>query len=203
MRQRLVTAALKIYRKEGLDAVSFRRLADAVGLSHTLPYRYFEHKEALLVAMRVVCTQRFESFVRAREAVDAPLLSRINSVATAYVEFVRLNPDEYQLIFTMNQPPPDQYPELLAARRSFFEHAVDIVGQSIATGQLQGDPRELTHALWIGLHGLMGLHVANQLVHGRNLEQLVQPLLSRILGQSTPSEKAIKPARAARRKSNE
>jgi len=89
MRRRLADAALEIYRAEGLEALTFRRLADAMGLSHTLPYRYFAHKEALLVAMRVDCTVRFERFVREQEEVDAPLLQRIRSIAAAYVEFAR------------------------------------------------------------------------------------------------------------------
>ena len=41
MRCQLVDAGLALYRSAGLEAVSLRRLADAVGISHTLPYRYF------------------------------------------------------------------------------------------------------------------------------------------------------------------
>ena len=123
MRQKLLALALAIYRAEGLDAISFRRLAEAAGISHTLPYRYFDSKEALLVALRVLCTQRFEAHVRACEAVTAPPAFRIRSVAEAYVSFVEKHAAEYQLIFSTHQPPPDQYPELLAARRSLFDHA--------------------------------------------------------------------------------
>jgi AcrR family transcriptional regulator len=44
-RQRLCTTALALFREGGIDAVTFRGLADAAGASHTLPYRYFENKE--------------------------------------------------------------------------------------------------------------------------------------------------------------
>lgn len=191
MRRRLADAALEVYRKEGLEALSFRRLADEVGLSHTLAYRYFEHKEALLVAMRLDCTRRFEGFVRGREAVHAPLLTRVRSVAVAYVAFVRQHPHEYLLIFSTQQPSPADYPELLAARRSLFDHAVSVVAQCVDAGDLHGDPLEIAHAFWVTLHGLMTLHVANQLVHGFTLEQLVEPIVARLLGQAV--------ARASRR----
>ncbi|MGH8460387.1 MAG: TetR/AcrR family transcriptional regulator [Stenotrophobium sp.] len=195
-RQRFVDAALDIYRRQGLEALSFRSLALATGLSHTLPYRYFEHKQALLVAMRVNCTQRFEKFVRQHEAVDGPLLSRIRSIAAAYVEFVRQNPAEYLLIFSTDQPPPDQYPELLAARRSLFDHAIEVVALCVKSGKLQGDVLQITHEFWVALHGLMTLHVANQLVHGCTLEELVEPLIDRMLGQAGRDPPARRRARA-------
>lgn len=181
MRQRLAEAALDLYRQEGLEAVSLRRIADAVGLSHTLPYRYFPHKEALLVAMRIECTQRFEAYVRRREKTKAALPARVRSIAAAYVEFVREHPRDYQLIFSTDQPAPTQYPDLLAARRRFFDHAVDVVSLCVDAGVLKGDPRAIAHLFWIALHGLMTLHVANQLVHGYTLEELVEPLVNRML----------------------
>lgn len=181
MRQRLIDAALVIYRDKGLEAVSFRSLADAVGLSHTLAYRYFADKDALLTGLRLECTRRFEQFVRAREKLQGNTFARIRSVALAYVDFAREHADEYLLIFSTHQPSPATYPELLAARRSLFDHAVEIVAEGVARGELQGEPLELAHTFWISLHGLMTLHVANQLVHGRSLEQLVEPLIARLL----------------------
>lgn len=180
-RQRLVRLALDLYLREGADAVSFRRLAEAAGISHTLPYRYFESKEALLVALRVECTHHFERFVRARERRAAAPLAQIREIAAAYVAFVKAHPGEYQMIFSLHQPPPDQYPELLAARRSFFDHAVQVVQAAIDAGELQGEALPLAHLFWVSLHGLITLHVAGQLVHGRTLADLVEPLVGRML----------------------
>lgn len=192
MRRRLVDAALGVYRAEGLEALSFRRLADAMGLSHTLPYRYFAHKEALLVAMRVACTQQFERYVREREPLSAPPLERIRAIAAGYVEYARGSAAEYLLIFSTHQPPPDRYPELLAARRDLFDHAVEVLALCVQAGDLHGEPRQLAHEFWIALHGLMTLHVANQLVHGRSLDQLVGPLVERMIGlaANSPSPQA-------------
>ena len=147
------------------------------------------------MALRVVCTQRFEAHVRAREAVTAPLPLRIRSVAEAYVDFVAQHGSEYQLIFSTHQPPPDQYPELLAARRSLFDHAIEVVQAGIDDGLLHGDARALTHLFWLSLHGLMSLHVAGQLVHGCALGDLIEPLIARIIGSDAPAPMAMpKPA---------
>ena len=149
VRKRLTAHALDLYLQEGLDAVSLRRLADAAGTSHTLPYRYFANKEAVLVALRVECTERFERFVRGREKAAAAPLLRIRQIATAYVAYVEAHPGEYQMIFAMGQPSPAQYPELLAARQGLFDHAVEVIQQAIDLGQLQGDALELAHLFWV------------------------------------------------------
>ena len=201
MRERLAATALDIYRREGIDALSFRRIAEAAGISHTLPYRYFDNKDALLARLRTDAVHRFEAYVRQREATHTQPLERIRAVTAAYVDYVRRWPADYLLIFATHQPPPDQFRELLAARRSLFEHAVEVVQQGLNQGALQlprnVSARQLTHTVWVSLHGLMTLHVANQLVHGCELEELVQPLMDRLLG--TPSGPASSaPRRAAK-----
>jgi AcrR family transcriptional regulator len=199
MRSRLCEGALKIFRDGGLEAVTFRALADAVGVSHTLPYRYFENKDAMLASVRVMCFSQFERFVREREAAQRSSLNRVLAVLDAYVDFVLQHPVEYSLIFATAQPPPQRYPDLLAARRSLFEHSVELVQRCLDEKVITGDARDITHMVWGALHGLLTLHVANQLVHGRRLEELVWPTISRLLGLSI-SEAARKAPNAKRPK---
>jgi AcrR family transcriptional regulator len=195
MRSRLCEACLAIFSRGGLQAVTFRALADAVGVSHTLPYRYFDNKEDLLANVRVLCFGRFEKFVRQREAGAEGALAQVLAVLDAYHAFVLEHPVEYSLIFATAQPPPQRYPELLAARRRLFDHSVALVRRCIDEGILAGDAREITHAVWAALHGLLTLHVANQLVHGRTLDQLIRPMALQVLGLAaagTPRNKKIK-----------
>jgi AcrR family transcriptional regulator len=198
-RKRLTVLALDLYLEEGLEALSFRRLAEIAGISHTLPYRYFDDKEGLLVAIRVECTERFERFVRAREILNAAPLEKIRQVAGAYVAYVQENPGEYQMMFSMHQPAPSSYPELLTARRRLFDHAVSVVQEAIDQGQLRGNALELAHLFWVSLHGLITLHVAQQLVHGLSLDELVAPLLERLLSGTHSAVVAPPPRRAALR----
>jgi AcrR family transcriptional regulator len=182
MRGRLCEACLAIFRRGGLEAVTFRALADALGVSHTLPYRYFSSKQDLLANVRLLCFERFEAFVTARGSAAAGPLARVFAVLDAYGDFVLEHPVEYSLIFATAQPPPQRYPELLAARRRLFEHCVALVQQCIEDRVLAGDARDITHAVWAAVHGLLTLHVANQLVHGRTLEGLLRPMILRTLG---------------------
>lgn len=186
MRERLAAAALVIYRSDGVEALSFRRLADAVGISHTLTYRYFDDKEALLARVRTNCFLEFDRYVRERERHVGLLDRHMDSIAQAYIDYACAYPAEYRLMFSIEQPAPERYPELLAARRRLFDYAVAALERYVLAGTLAGDARTLVHALWITLHGLMSLHVAKQLIHGRSLQQLAQPLVQNAL-QPPPS----------------
>lgn len=199
MRQKLLALALDIYRAEGLEAISFRRLADAAGISHTLPYRYFENKDALLAQMRCAAVRRFEAFIRARERPGEPALERVRSVYRGYIEYARHNAAEYLLIFASHQAPPDHYPELLGARRSLFEHAATVAHACMPAGTSVAQARVVAHTFWIGLHGLMTLHGANQLVHGCTLDQLADALFEVLLASLRPAAPLLPVSRARTR----
>lgn len=202
MRQRLVLLALDIYRREGIDAISLRRLAEMAGISHTLPYRYFESKEALLIALRTECTQAFDRHVHEQEHAKAAPLARIRSVAAAYIDYVRRWPTDYLLIFAAHATPLSEYPELLAARQRVVEHGVECVQAAIDAGLLVGDARQLAHLFWMALHGLMTLHVAGQLVHGCSIDDLVEPLVERMLGTTSAPVPAKARPRTTRRRAD-
>lgn len=185
MRGRLAEATLAIYRERGLDAISFRRVAERVGVSHTLIYRYFPDKDALMAHARRDCFLRFDAFVRAREITDAGMFAHFHSIAHAYVAFAEEHTGDYVLMFSTEQPPPDRYPELLTARQDMFEHAVAAIAFYVEAGELIGDPRLIAHAFWINLHGLMMLYTARQLVHGCALDELVDPIIDRLIAGGT------------------
>lgn len=178
MRQRMTAAAFELYLADGLDAVSFRALADKLGISHTLAYRYFDSKDALLAAVRCAAVHRFDAFIRERERADRSALESLRAVFDGSIEYARLNPAEYQLIFSSNQAPPDRYPELQAARRRLFEHLVGMTRACMPAGATEAQARLVAHTAWVGLHGVITLHIANQLVQGCTLEQIAPALFA-------------------------
>lgn len=209
MRQRMAAAAWEVFREGGLPAVSFRRLADALGCSHMQPYRCFENKEALLACMRTQGFARMENFMRecAGEAKDPP--DRLRLLVQGYIRFSRECSEDYLLLFTTEQPSPETYPELLAARCRVFDMSADAIRDCIGMRGLKQDARLLAHRVWIGLHGLMTLHAANQLVHGYDFDALAEPLLRFLLadvvdpaGSGVPLAANARGQRQPRRRNN-
>jgi len=183
MRQRLAQAALELYAEQGYEAVSFRELAQRLGISHTLPYRYFDNKDALFAQVRTGGFLRIRAMLEQKDPrhLDAP--ARLFALGQATVDWVKAHAAAYRLMFSMQQPPLEQYPELLRARREAFGYLVDVVRDGVREGSMQGEPLTVMHLAWVSVHGLLTLHAADQLVHGRTLDQLMQPLLQTVIGQ--------------------
>lgn len=179
-RQQLCDAALALYREQGFEAVTFRRLAERMGTSHTRPYHYFDSKESLFAAVRLGCYRRFAALIRERDVAGADPATRLRSIYLGILDYVSQHPAEYQLMFAADQAPLTDYPELLSARRQAFDYLVDIVARANDAGLIEGDPRDIMHVGWGAVHGLLTLHTAGQLLHGRQLETLTEPLLRRV-----------------------
>lgn len=187
-RDRLARVALEIYCAEGLEAVTFRRLGTALNLSHMHAYRYFDNKEALLARMRAIVLGEFGRYVTQRDTGSAPPMERVQVMVMGYVQYALEHTAEYLLVFSTQQPPVSEYPDVVEARRVVFEEAVDAVKACTEAGLMEGDPREIAHGVWVSMHGLLTLHAANQLVHGMSLDELLQPLLQALLQAWAPEK---------------
>ena len=181
-REHLCDAALELYREHGQEAVTFRRLAEILGTSHTRPYRYFEGKEALMAELRLRCFRAFADVIRGSDPGGDDPAARLRSIHAGIMRYVHDHPAEYRLMFSLRQPPLDTYPALLTARRAAFDYLVDVVQQAVDQGRIAGNARTIVHVAWGAVHGVLSLHAADQLVHGRSLEQLTTPILYTVLG---------------------
>ncbi len=150
-----------------------RGVAAALGCSAMTPYRYFRNKEALFAA---VCCAGFERFAdRQAEvaAVDDPA-ERLRALGEAYVQFAIDEPEAYRIMFHFHQGSTAPYPELEAAQRRAFSFLRDTAERGVAAGIWSGDPLTVAHLFWARVHGLVSLHLANKLIMGRSLDQLMQ-----------------------------
>ncbi len=68
-RERLATAATKLFARHGYDAVTMRAVAAELGVSAMTPYRYLGGKDELVALVRA---QAFTRFAEALEAATAP-----------------------------------------------------------------------------------------------------------------------------------
>nr|NQU92530.1 TetR/AcrR family transcriptional regulator [Bacteroidota bacterium] len=100
LRFRLLKTASEIISKEGLKKLTMRALSNQVGVSRTAPYRHFENKDALLLAIAEEgfneLTIRYQKINRDK-SLDS--LSRLQNIGLAYVEFAIKNPGAFRLMF--------------------------------------------------------------------------------------------------------
>lgn len=164
-RELIVTAAHRIVAAEGLEALSLRRVAGALGVTAPALYGYVDDKVDLL---RAVAEVEFGRLVAAFEAIDSPdPLERVRAQAKAYISQALDDPALFQVIFATrpdwaNQPAVDELPAATAA----FAAGAAAVEAAIAAGQLRDDedPFVVSLALWSAAHG-----VATVVLAGINL----------------------------------
>jgi AcrR family transcriptional regulator len=187
-RARAVAAATRLFVEQGYAAVTMRSLAAELGVSPMTPYRYFESKEALFVAVR---TEAFRRFADAQEqafhAAPCPE-ARLKMLLEAYVGFALAEPNAYCIMFELRQAPAGEHPELDAEAARSFSYLVRAFEERVEACAIKGDPVTLAHLAWAQVHGVVALHLAGKLSMGRSLSDLIAALSSlSSAAQSSPS----------------
>ena len=197
-RARLCAVAQKRFAKQGVDGVSMRQLADALGCSPMTPYRYFRNKEEILAAVRAAAFDRFASALEeAARKTRGDLRAGGQAMGEAYIRFALGDPDAYRLMFDLSQPHPDRYPELVRASaraRHMMSAALEAL---VKAGIFVGDPELLGYVFWATMHGLVVLHLAGKLPEKPDFPTIQQEAM-RLLVAGARSDSAAPKPQAAR-----
>lgn len=158
LRQALIDAAVDQIKTHGIDKLSLRGLARAVGVSQTAPYRHFEDKNQLLAD---IATQAFEDLYEATfryvNPDDTPLVN-IGRTGFRYLMFARANPERYKLMFGPSIQNRSNYETMIATGQRGFEVLIGEVERGIQRGEfLNQNPFVLANVLWTQVHGLASL----------------------------------------------
>jgi AcrR family transcriptional regulator len=178
---RLCAAAMQMFADEGYEAVTLRGLAEKLGCSHALPYRYFADKLEIFAA---VCALGFERFADALERAARGVLDpeqRLRVLAQAYFKFALREPHAYRIMFELREPDRKPNAEYRAKEIRSWQALLSAVELAVQAGVLEGDPLTLAHQYWAALHGLVSLHLAGKLGLGRGARELVDPLMDTLL----------------------
>ena len=193
-RARLCETAMQMFADDGYDAVTLRALAEKLGCSHALPYRYFADKKEIFAA---VCALGFERFAaaleRAAAGVDDPE-ERLRVLARAYFRFALREPHAYRIMFELREPEREANAEYRVKEIRSWQVLLQAVELAVQAGVLAGEPVLVAHQLWAGLHGLVSLHLAGKLGLGRSAREVLEPLMEMMLDGSR------KPAKSRRRR---
>ena len=155
LRAALLTQAEATLRASGVDGLSLRELARAVGVSHGAPRRHFEDKTALLEALVAEGFHRLgAALATAAEPDGRGFEAMLNDVAVAYVRFATDNPALVDLMsgsrYLANASGP-----LVSARAASFAPVRRLVEMGQSSGELAaGDVRRIETLLFATLHGI-------------------------------------------------
>jgi len=185
-RARLCQAAMEMFAEQGYEAVTLRALAEKLGCSHALPYRYFADKREIFAAVCALGFDRFaDALERAAEGIADPE-GRLRALGRAYFEFALREPHAYRIMFELREPASGDFPHYQVKEIRSWQALLQAVELAVQARVLAGDPVVVAHQLWAGLHGLVSLHLAGKLNLGRSAEELLAPHFEAMLAGNRP-----------------
>lgn len=93
----IIAAARRLVRQNGVDGLSMRDVADAVGIRAPSLYKRFDNRESLLRAVRAQAQDEFEA-VLVKAAEGLPPAQALTKIAGAYRDFARRKPRIYRIL---------------------------------------------------------------------------------------------------------
>jgi len=161
---RIAQEALKILEIEGPEAVSMRRVAEAVGITPMAIYHHFASREALL---NTITDREFAKLLVYMQGhpMRGGMEDRLLAVMAAYVDYAFAQPRIFDFIFSRPRPGARQFPKDFRARRSpTLNPIADLLAAEMEKGVLKKDDVwEVAFALWAHIHGYVMLYRAGRI----------------------------------------
>jgi AcrR family transcriptional regulator len=158
-RHRLILdTAREIAEAEGWDAVTTRRLADAIEYSQPVLYSHFAGKEEIVAAVALDGFGELAGSLRGARDTNRPR-DQLAAVARGYLEFAAAHPAVYAAMFSVDSALKFASAESPEALREGFALLRDALGAASGPGDL--DTR--TELFWSTLHGLATLTAGHRL----------------------------------------
>ena len=178
---RIASVALTILEKEGPEAVSMRRVAEAVGITPMAIYHHFPSREDLL---NTVTDREFAKLLSYMQAhvPQGGVEDRLLAVMAGYVDYAFARPRVFDFVFSRPRPGARQFPKDFRARRSpTLNPVADLLAAEMERGFLKKDDVwEVALALWAHVHGYILLYRAGRIALS---EKEFRKLLHRSLGR--------------------
>ena len=168
IRQRILDAARELFAAEGYDAVTMRRVAEAIEYTPPVIYQHFPDKATLI---REIVVEDFRALAHAFQAVARipDPVERLRKLADSYVEFGLAYPNHYRLMFMTPRPAGVDWAEQLVDPEAkgnpeldayaFLRKCVDDVWSQGRFAEHLTDPELIAQALWSAVHGVVSLHI--------------------------------------------
>lgn len=182
-RSEILNHAMRLMGEHGVQSVSTRQIAAAVGISQPSLYAYFPTRQALIEA---VCIQAFERLIAVMTEVyqSHSGRDRLRHLGRAYLDFGFDQPDAYRVGFMIEAESEldstQIAPPLLAGLRAYGIHH-QALAEHLGPGHSPDEVDQLAQSVWASLHGLVALMLARSNFPWADRDALIEIHLNRIL----------------------
>jgi AcrR family transcriptional regulator len=160
---RIAAAARDLLDTDGVDAVTMRRVAAAVGITAMAVYRHYADRDGLLNALAN------EGFVELASRLsnarsNGDVMTRMQKLLDVNLDFALARPKLFELMFLRKRQGSRQFPRDFAAGKSPTANPfAELVGEGMRAGVFQqGDVWEIAFESGALLQGLVMLYLGGR-----------------------------------------
>jgi len=167
LKNALIQAGIEILSREGVNALSLRKVARKAGVSHAAPYAHFADKQALVAAISTEGYKEiYEKVYDAVQRHQGEPLRQLVEAAWAYVEFALTDPDHFKITLSGVVEKEKDYPAFVEIAQKSFNLVVELVAAGQRAGILREGPPDLVAvSVWGLVHGFALLVLEDQISH--------------------------------------
>ncbi|WP_214410954.1 TetR/AcrR family transcriptional regulator [Sphaerisporangium fuscum] len=162
--RRIVEAARDVLVAEGAEAVTMRRVANAVGVTAMAIYKHYPNREAVLGAVADE-TLRELAGSWGRRAGGGDWETRVFALLEDFLDFALGRPHLYTFLMTDRREQARRFPADFAGGGSpVFGHVTEAVEEGMRLGLLRADdPLEVTLTVTASTQGLVQLYLGGRI----------------------------------------
>lgn len=156
----IIEAARTLAEQDGWDAVTTRRLSEAIDYSQPVLYGHFPSgKAGIMDAVALQGFDRLASRIRADRGGARTQRSRVTRLVESYLGFADQEPAVYLAMFAR----PTALPFGVEGNPEPLRRAFDEVVESVSGGSGDRDVETYVEVIWSALHGLVMLSADDRL----------------------------------------
>jgi AcrR family transcriptional regulator len=153
LRNAMLDAVGEVLRIDGLGALSVRRAARRLGVSHAAPTHHFRNRTVLLSAFAAQGFERLLAAIRARTRGARSGPAMLEAVGRAYIEFALREPERFSVMFR-SELLDEKDPELRRASDAAYGSLTEAMGRCVAERWIRPEDAARTGlAAWSMVHG--------------------------------------------------
>jgi AcrR family transcriptional regulator len=153
----ILSTAWQIVKEDGWEAISIRKIADAIEYSVPVIYDHFENKDAILWEFAKDGFQRLAKKIQQAKDTSNDPAEQLKAIADAYWSFAFKNREYYQLMFGLGMA-GCEIEKCFPERAGFRKLVIEPITAIIARGDNpDANPCLKYYTYWSILHGLISI----------------------------------------------
>ncbi len=172
VRDSILNATREIVISEGWQAVSIRKIADAIGYSLPVVYTHFDNKDAILEEFVKLGFSMLNEVIANAKCNITSAEQQLTEMASAYFKFAFDKREYYQMMFGLGMPSCERAKEIVEIG-NFGSIIIETI-QNIHPPLNDAEKIRLKfHTFWSILHGLTAINMINMTATPNEMQQLV------------------------------